>query len=337
MHRSISLLATLLLFATTNALAQSSAGDKIYQAAKTAGVEVSVDGHLSGSGWFTDKAGWAMTAAHVVEKPGRSIQLLSPPLGRLTAEVAAVDLGHDLVLLKAELGQREAPFLTFADRLPRPGGDVYCFGAPLYRHKVMLPGKIASETPAFEFYEEHYVEITHFAAMSPGGMSGGPWLDEQGHVLGAQSGVMSHGGLPLGVSFVTPLAATRALAERKQSTATATLGAAVEELWQQDGKLLGRYPPDTEGLVVVRLQDDGPAARAGLKKDDLIVAAGGSKIRLIDELQRVVVGKHPGDSVELSIQNPDGAGDRKITVKLGSLETAWPKAAGERAATGSGR
>ncbi len=303
----------------------NSVATKVYQRAKAAGVEVLVEGHLSGSGWFADKSGLVMTAAHVIEKPGRRLEINSPSLNRLPAKVIAVDLGHDLALLKVELNQREAPALNFAQRMPAPGTEVYCFGAPLYRHGVLLDGKVACESPAFEYYEEHYVETLLFAATIPSGMSGGPWLNSDGEVLGVQSGVMSQGGVPVGIAFVAPLAATQSLFEHRQTAATPTMGAAVEELWQQDGKALGRFPPQTDGLVLSRLQDDGPAARGGLKKDDLIISADGKPVRLIIDVQRAIIAKRPGDSVELGILNPDGAGDHKVTVKLGALETAWPK------------
>src|SRR5258708_22290252 len=107
---------------------ENSIADKVYERAKAGSVELLVDGHLSGSGWFADKSGLVMTAAHVIEKPGRRLEVNSPSLNRLPAKVVAVDLGHDLALLKVDLGQREAPALSFAERLPAPGTEVYWFG-----------------------------------------------------------------------------------------------------------------------------------------------------------------------------------------------------------------
>jgi serine protease Do len=298
---------------------------QLYEKAKAASVEVLVNGHLNGSGCFVDPKGIVLTAAHVLEEPGRRIEVNNPQAGRLAASVLAVDLGHDLALLKVESPKKDFAALEAADQPPAPGGDVFLLGAPIYRHAVLVPGKTASAGTTFEYYTEHYIEITHFAAMVPMGMSGGPWLDSAGRLVGIQSGVMSQNSIPVGIAFVAPLEAVRKLVKDRQTTATPTLGVAVDELWQQDRKTLDRFGPDKEGLVVTSLQDDGPAARSGLKRGDLIVAAGGKKVRLSEDLQRIVLGKQPGESLELTAFGPDGTGEHKFSAKLGTLETRWPK------------
>ena len=96
-----------------------------------------------------------------------------------------------------------------------------------------------------------------------------------------------------------------------------------EELWSQDRKTLDRFGLKAEGLIVKSLSADGPAARAGLKESDLIVAADGKPIRLMTDLMRPVYSK-ARRPIELTLQRPDGAGKAKATVRLGKLETAWP-------------
>jgi S1-C subfamily serine protease len=234
-----------------------------------------------------------------------------------------------LALLKADTKDDGVATLQLADKTPPPGSDVFLIGAPIYRHAVMVPGRVASASTTFEYYAEHYVEIVHFAAMVPMGMSGGAWLDASGRLVGMQSGVMSQNSIPVGIAFVAPLDAVREFVENRRTAATPTLGLAVDELWQQDRKTLDRFGPDKEGLFVSGLQEDGPAARSGLKRGDLIVAADGKKVRLSGDLLRIEVGKKPGDSLELTALGPDGTGERKVSAKLGMLETRWHKEEGE--------
>jgi serine protease Do len=234
-------------------------------------------------------------------------------------------LGHDLALLKADSIGGDVAALELAEEMPAPASDVFLLGAPIYRHAVLVPGRVASPTTTFEYYAEHYVEIVHFAAMVPMGMSGGAWLNSRGRLVGMQSGVMSQNSIPVGIAFVAPLDAVRAFIRGHESAATPTLGLAVDELWQQDRKTLDRFPPDKEGLLVTGLQEDGPAARAGLKRGDLVVGADGKKVRLSADLLRIVVGKKAGDSLELIALGPDGTGERKLSAKLGMLETRWRK------------
>jgi serine protease Do len=296
----------------------------VYEKAKAAAVEVLLNGHLNGTGWFVDPKGILFTAAHVLERPGQKVEITSPSLGRLAAEMVAVDLGHDLALIRVPAREAPYPALALAEKSPPPGEDVFLFGAPIYRHAVLIRGTMARDNTTFEYYEDRYNEVTHISATVAIGMSGGPWMNSRSEVVGLNSGVMSQNALPVGVSFSAPLPALHALLKNRRSAATPSVGMAVEELWQQDAKTIGRFPPQTEGLVVVVLQNDGPAARAGLKQGEMIVAVDGTKVRLTEELLSIVLKKKPGQTVELNLLGPDGTGERRAAVTLGKLEVNWP-------------
>jgi serine protease Do len=324
----LNLLAVLLLaFSVPPLRAQGNrerASSPVYEKAKAASVEVLVNGHLNGTGWFADPQGFVVTAAHVIERPGQKVEVMSPGVGRLAAEVVAVDLGHDLALLRVPARDAAYPALSLAEKSPPPADDVFLFGAPIYRHAVLVRGTVARDNTTFEYYEDRYNEVTHISATVAIGMSGGPWLNASGVVVGLNSAVMSQNALPVGVSFSVPLPAIRALLANRKTASTPSLGIAAEELWQQDAKMIDRFPPQTEGLVIAILQNDGPAARAGLKQGEMILAADGRNVRLAEELLSVVMKKNPGQSLELSVLSPDGAGQRKVTVTLGKLEVNWP-------------
>ncbi len=299
--------------------------DSLYERAKRASIEILVDDHMAGSGWFAEKNGLAITAGHVIGRPGRRVEILSPVAGRRKAEVLAVDLGHDLALLKVEAREGGYPALRLAEKMPPAGDRVFLLGAPIFRHAVLLPGMVARNDTALEYYNDQYVEVVHVAATVQNGMSGGPWLDRHGDVIGMQSGVMSLNAIPIGVANMVSLDAIRELLKDRRTAATPTLGIAVEETWQQDRKLLDRYPPSTEGLVARVLRSDGPAARAGLKQWDVITAADGRSVRLTGHLVRIVREKKPGESIRLTVLGPNGTGTREISVRLGKLEAAWPE------------
>jgi S1-C subfamily serine protease len=297
----------------------------LYRKARAAAIEVLVNDHLNGSGVLVDKSGLAITAAHVVGRPGSRVEVLTADVVRRKAEVVAVDLGHDTAVLKVELGQQVMAAAPLAAQLPIPGEELYLLGAPVYRHGVMLRGAMAREGATFEYCGEHYVAVIQIAATAQPGTSGGAWFNRRGEVVSLQSSVMSSNGVPIGIAFGTLASAARALLETQRTAATPTLGAALEETWQQQREFLDRFPPRTEGLVVKVLRGDGPAARAGLKQWDVIVQADGKPVRQPDELMRIVVSKKPGDVVPLTVLGPDGTGVRKTTVQLGKLEVNWPE------------
>ncbi len=301
------------------------AGGELYARVKQASLEVLVDDHLNGSGSLVDASGLAITAAHVIGRPGNRLEVLSPVAGRRRAEVAAVDMGNDLALLRLEPRDGGYPFLPLAGPLPLAGADVFLLGTPVFRHAVMFRGMVARDEPTFEYLNAGYVVVLAVAANVPSGTSGGPWVDRQGALVGVQSGIMSNNGTPVGVAFAGTAGAVRRLLETRQSASTPNLGAAIEEPWQQGRDFLDRFPPRTEGLVVKVLQADGPAARAGLKQWDLIVEAEGQAVRLPDELLRIVRQKKPGETFVLTVLGPDGTGKRQVAVTLGRLEAAWPE------------
>jgi S1-C subfamily serine protease len=302
---------------------------ELYARVKQTSVQVLVDDHLKGSGNMVASEGLAITAAHVIGRPGARIELLSSAAGRRKAEVVAVDLGHDLALLRAEPCDGGYPYLPLANALPPAGGEVYLVGTPIFRHAVMFRGIVARDAPTFEHLNIGYVEVLTLATTVPSGTSGGVWVDHHGALIGVQSGVMSANGIPVGVAFAGLASAVQRLLETRQPASTPNLGVAVEEIWQQGRDVLDRFPPRTEGLIVKLLQADGPSARGGLKQFDLIIEMDGQAVRLPDELLRLVRQKKPGESVALTVLGPDGTGKRQVTVTLGRLETGWPEPAAD--------
>jgi serine protease Do len=297
---------------------------ELYGKAKSAFLEVLVDDYLAGSAVLVDSNGLVLTAAHVIGGPGKRIELLSTVAGRQPTEVLAVDLGHDLALLKVAPRRDSYPGLALASASPEAGDDVYLMGTPVFRHAVMTRGMVARDTVAFEWYGNRYVEVMPVDASVMSGMSGGPWLNERCEIVGIQSGLMTSKPASDGIAFMAPHAALRSLLADQRTAATATAGMALEETWQQQADFRKRFPARTEGLVARVLNKDGPATRAGIKQWDVIFEADGHPVRRTEQLVRIMRGKAPGDALPLKLLLPDGAGVREVVVQLGKLEVGWP-------------
>lgn len=289
----------------------------VYERVMAAAVEVLVDNHLSGSGWIADPRGWVVTAAHMASA---RIEVRTS-VGRFSAELVATDRGQDLALLRLPERAQGYPSVPLAPHLPGVGAEIFLMGAPIYRHGVFLPGRVARPTPAFEYLgnEGHYVRVIHVAAQTPRGTSGGPWVNGRGEVVGLQSGMMLQDKAAAGIAFLIPLEDLRRLLAAKSHIDTATLGAACEELSEQSAAVLVKYPPRAEGVILRRVLKGSPAHRAGLADGDLVVGAGGLPIRLRDELLSRVRALEPGSKIELSILDPSAQTPRTVTVELGSL------------------
>ena len=296
----------------------------IYQEARQASVDLLVEGHHAGTGCFVDQQGLIISALHILARPGRKVEALSPTLGRMPVETVAVDMGHDLVLLRVPARKGGYPTLPVAPRMPTAGEPVFHYGSPVYRHNIMQRGMVARDGLTYE-HQSHFVEVLQVAANVQEGTSGGPWLNRAGQIVGVQSGAVTSKGHTAGIANVAPAIAVAPLLTSKENRATPTLGMFVDELWILQPNELQRYAAGTEGLVIQQLEKDGPAMQAGLKKGEVIVAIDGKKLRYRDHLLRKIRIHKPGQEVTITVVAPQGAGQRDVTVSVGRLEVQWPQ------------
>ena len=283
---------------------------------QAASVEILLNGRLVGSGCVASASGKVLTANHVVPNGNGKIEILSPTLGRHPAKVLARNRGHDLLLLVLPKREKPYPHLAVAPAAPRVGEKVWLHGAPVFRHQVTLPGTMARAGTTFEFYNGAFREIQHIAALAPMGTSGGPWANTRGELVGVQSAAMSIKNVPQGIAFASPWAAVRTLLKNPRTVESATMNAAVEEIWGQSPGFIAKLPKGTRGLVARHVQSKGTAAAAGLKEWDIITAINGKPIERTDNLMHRIRAKRPGQSIQLRVTDRIGKNPRTLTVKL---------------------
>jgi S1-C subfamily serine protease len=294
-----------------------------YEAARTASLEVLVNGHMEGSAWLSPRKGCAITAAHVVSASGKRIEVLTNQGQRHRATVAAVDFGHDLAIL--QVPDVAGKGLPFASRVPRAGAEVFLLGSPLYRHRLLLRGNMASTDEIFEWNASlgGYMQVFSITASSPPGVSGGPWLDRDGRVIGVQSSMMSLNQAPLGIAFVAGYPAIAQLLADLRTPSTPTLGAAGEEFWEQEDMFRGKFPEKTAGVVLWQVAPKGPCAQAGLKDGDVVLKFDGRPVSLRDDLHRLVRSRSAGDTAVVSYLRPGANAPQQVNVRLGAMEADW--------------
>ena len=285
-------------------------------------VEIIVNGGLAGSGCIVHSNGIVLTAAHVVGRPGARVAIESARMPRRPARVIAIDYGHDLVLLQAEVGDSFLPTLPLADKLPQPGESVFFYGSAFFRHDLMIRGALGRQDTTFEYIDGHFVECIHITAPTPKGTSGGPWLNAKGEVIGVQSGAMSIGNAPQGISMVAPLKAVRNLINRKTHARTTSMDAAVEELIGQPSDVRNRYkgPP---GLVLRQIKKHGVARKAGLEDFMVLTKANGQSFTRTDAFLAMLRRMKPGESLPCEVHDAAGQKSRTVQVPLVYLEEPW--------------
>jgi serine protease Do len=140
------------------------------------------------------------------------------------------------------------------------------------------------------------------------GSSGGPVVDLEGRLLGINTNRLGHG-------FYLAIAADSALAERVNALGRGEsptrrrlgVGLAPSHVARQLRRSVGL--PERDGLLVREVEDDSPAAKAGITEGDLIVAVGGTPITSADDLFEALAGD---GALEITIVR--GADQQTVTV-----------------------
>jgi putative serine protease PepD len=278
-------------------------------------------GGATGSGFVLDKQGHIITNNHVVADAADGegpIEIVDQDGNRYRAEVVGRSPVYDLAVLFSADARDLRPAALGASRALHVGDSVVAFGSPLGLSSTVTAGIVSAldrpVTTGDSANESSYINAVQTdAAINPGN-SGGPLVDLQGRVVGVNSAIATTGGAVggeagnIGVGFAIPIEQVRVTADQILRTGEASypvIGAKVET-----GKTNG------EGAVIDSVQEDTPAEKSGLKKDDLVVAVDGE--RVTDGIALIVAIRthQPGETIEFTIER-DGK-EQVIEVTLGA-------------------
>ena len=287
-------------------------GVSIRQLAEGAGTSVVGIGQRWGAGsGIVLGEGRFLTNAHNVRGDQVTVTFAD---GR-TAEgsVAARDIDGDLAVINVDTGG--VPALPWASGTPAEiGTAVFALANPGGRGLRVTFGFVSGIERTFRGPRGHRItgSLEHTAPLLPGS-SGGPVLNAGGELLGINTN-------RLGEGFYLAIPADEALRGRAdalgrgESAASPRLGVAIAPGYVARRLRRAVGLPDTDGLLIREVMEDSPAARAGLAKGDLIVAAAGQPTRTPDDLFDALQAAQ-GGTIELSIVR--GTDERAIQVAFG--------------------
>lgn len=283
-------------------------------------VTVLKDGQLGGAGAFVDGQGTILTAAHVVNPPDRSYAIVMPDGSVVPAKVTARDLGHDLAILKPTVSVMTR-HLGLADAMPPAGASIFVVAAPSFYADTLLPGRIARDRPGFNHLGglDSYVESYIIAADTPKGASGGCWVNAAGQIVGVQSAFLGDDRGSLGIAFIGPVAAARALLAANADIIASTLDAELVDLRSQAPGFIGRFPRDAAGCAVHRIKEGGALDKAGVPRESLITHIHGTPVRNLDQTLAHIRRYPPGTTINLRVVLPDSHSARDFAVELGAV------------------
>jgi serine protease Do len=247
-----------------------------------------------GSGFIVDPNGYILTNHHLVPGPGR-IRVRLADRRELPARLVGSDPSTDLALIKLEARGLPIVRLGDSDRL-RVGDWVAAIGNPLEFDHTVTVGVVSSLgrkiwNQSFDAY------IQTDAAINPGN-SGGPLVNRHGEAVGISAAVSSDA---QGIGFAVPINVARACSG---SCATAAgragyLGIELHELDPDLARMIGLQ--DAHGALVLDVLAGEPAAKAGLRRWDVIQSVSGQAVEDGDGLVRTISALRPGTDVRLGV------------------------------------
>ncbi|MCT8974489.1 DegQ family serine endoprotease [Microbaculum marinisediminis] len=230
-----------------------------------------------GSGVIVDPSGFVVTNAHVIDGADE-VKVALSDRREFEAEVVLKDERTDLAVLKIE-GDKPFPALAFADSDALEVGDiVLAIGDPFGVGQTVTSGIVSALARTQVGVSDYGFFIQTDAPINPGN-SGGALLDMQGRVVGINTAIYSRSGGSHGIGFAIPANMVRLVVAGAQSGGGLKrpwFGASVQEVTPDIADSLGMDRP--VGVLVANLHPEGPAAEAGLKTGDVIVAVQGNEV-----------------------------------------------------------
>ena len=280
-----------------------------------------------GSGVIVSPDGTILTNNHVIDGAS-DIKVFLSDKREFKAKLIGTDPKTDIAVLKIDA--TNLPTLPLGDSNQLQVGDlIFAIGDPFGVGETATMG-IVSATGRGNLGIENYEDfIQTDAAINPGN-SGGAMIDIHGNLVGINTAILSHGaGGNEGVGFAIPVSMVKPVMDQIMTHGKVVrgyLGVHIQDVTPELATAFGLKQGG--GVLIGDVSPDAPAARAGLKKGDVILQINGQPIDARNQLQVQIAQMAPGTPVKLQIWR-NGA-TQNVSLNLGELpETAEKEGPGE--------
>jgi len=272
--------------------------------------------HSLGSGFIVDASGYVVTNNHVVDG-AKDIEVTLTDGSAYPAKVIGTDTKTDLALLKVE-AKKPLPFVPFGDSDKMRIGDwVMAVGNPFGLGGTVTAGIVSAR--GRDIHEGPYDDFLQIDAAINQGNSGGPTFSTDGSVIGINTAIFSPSGGSVGIGFAIPSnLAKPIIAELKEQghIDRGWLGVAIQPLTPDLTQGMGLK--SDKGALVSSVQDNSPAAAAGIKSGDVVMRFGEHEIESPKDLSRAVADTASGATVPVKIWR-DGS-EQTVEVKIAEMK-----------------
>lgn len=252
-----------------------------------------------GSGVIISSNGYIVTNNHVIDGADKIIVTIHGDKKEYKAKIIGQDPKTDVAVIKIKA--KNLPVATFADSSKLLIGDiVFAIGNPFGVGESVTQGIVSALNKSSIGLNQYENFIQTDASINPGN-SGGALVDTRGALIGINSAILSRSGGNNGIGFAIPSNMVKKVAIsliNDGKIRRGYLGVAITDL-KTDMKDLYK---SNSGALVLTVEKDSAAKKAGLKRGDLIVSVNGKKVENANDLKNIIGSILPGKKVTIDFE-----------------------------------
>ncbi len=274
-----------------------------------------------GSGVIVRADGYILTSNHVIERASK-IRVIFDDNTEYEAEIVGQDPQTDVALIKIDA--EDLPTVALGDsRVLRIGDEVMAVGNPFGLGQTVTLGIVSALGRSINLVDyEDFIQTD--ASINPGN-SGGALVNMSGELVGVNTAILSRSGGSQGVGFAIPSHMAGRIMDmliEHGSVQRAWLGIQVQNVSQAMSEALDLDGP--RGVLVSSVEEDTPAAAAGLAEGDIVLSIDGQRVDSVSKLRNLISLSGVDSKVAVEILR-DGK-EKTLDVVLGQLPDAEDRA-----------
>jgi len=271
-------------------------------------------GQSAGSGVIISPEGYIVTNNHVVEDASK-ITVTTFSGKEYTGKIIGTDPKTDLAVIKIE--GDDLPFVSWSSEPLKVGNLVLAVGSPFGLKSSVTMGIISALGRGNVGITEYEDFIQTDAPINPGN-SGGPLINMNGEIVGINTAIFSRTGGSEGIGFAIPVDIVKDITNSLIQTGSVVrgwMGIAIQEMTPALAQSFQLPDIHQGGVLISEVHENGPSAKSGLKRGDVILEYRGEKLKDVNHLRHIVARTRVGDGVEVKVLR-DGV-EKTLTVHVG--------------------
>jgi len=269
----------------------------------------------AGSGVIVNTEGYIVTNNHVVEEAS-SITVTTSDGREFPGKIIGTDPKTDLAVIKIE--GENLPHMSWSEGEDIQVGDVVlALGSPFGLKSTVTMGIVSALGRGNVGITEYEDFIQTDAPINPGN-SGGPLVNMNGEIIGINTAIFSRTGGSEGIGFAIPFAIAKDITDSLIKTGKVVrgwMGIAIQELNPALAQSFQLPEGQTGGVLISEVHENGPSAKGGIQRGDVILEYRGEMLRDVNHLRHIVARTRVGDDIQIKVLR-DGE-EKILTVQVG--------------------